>query len=556
MLLAAPTARAQAAADVPVQLVKLESGGLSPLDLPLSRVLGGSVTLKLTAKEQQSPTVTVRSPDSSGAWVARAKCQPPASDSIVLAKEGACADAARVLRSTAGARLEIRSSDGKRGADLVVAAAPELAATAVSSPAMVADGGLWESAPSDALEALSKKGGTALVKAGTGFVALKVPAKPEQPKPVGACVDNRKPLDPQQHMVQCFKLIGAHEQTDGRVRVCVDATDPQLPRYCAPKLDKLREAEKTPFGEACADPTEIPPNQPLDVFVIHREGWVPEVDPPLWKAPCPPWPASPGASASSAVGPGVGFLSLPDAHTTSLTTSISVSGWSGRRAPRSPTKTRRWAGPLTAGAIFPAQRFEFHPRPNEFLELKIKLEEKAEKPTEITITKPLRVKRAFRVALRTGIGATYSPLDRKYEARASGNPNNPGKEVVVAAGDGAGIGNAELMLGVSWFSEDVDSNEYRPVFSMFAGLGVFSAGKTGVDAFTSLVAGPELSLGKDFSFALIAGVRRTEVLEGDLKDGSALPAGVDNVPTVFSVTPTFGLMINLSPYVFSKPGST
>ncbi|MBK6520073.1 MAG: hypothetical protein IPM79_28090 [Polyangiaceae bacterium] len=520
MLLAAPTARAQAAADVPVQLVKLESGGLSPLDLPLSRVLGGSVTLKLTAKEQQSPTVTVRSPDSSGAWVARAKCQPPASDSIVLAKEGACADAARVLRSTAGARLEIRSSDGKRGADLVVAAAPELAATAVSSPAMVADGGLWESAPSDALEALSKKGGTALVKAGTGFVALKVPAKPEQPKPVGACVDNRKPLDPQQHMVQCFKLIGAHEQTDGRVRVCVDATDPQLPRYCAPKLDKLREAEKTPFGEACADPTEIPPNQPLDVFVIHREGWVPEVDP--------------GGPAGS----------------------VSVIWGGGTPRAEKSDKDKTLGGPPDCRGDFPAQRFEFHPRPNEFLELKIKLEEKAEKPTEITITKPLRVKRAFRVALRTGIGATYSPLDRKYEARASGNPNNPGKEVVVAAGDGAGIGNAELMLGVSWFSEDVDSNEYRPVFSMFAGLGVFSAGKTGVDAFTSLVAGPELSLGKDFSFALIAGVRRTEVLEGDLKDGSALPAGVDNVPTVFSVTPTFGLMINLSPYVFSKPGST
>ncbi len=300
------------------------------------------------------------------------------------------------------------------------------------------------------------------------------------------------PLSPADFTTRC---INETATSADRVVVCVDATNPADPQFC-------RNA-----GRTCDLSAELEPNKDIEVHTFHRSD---------------------------------------------QTVSVELTGSVGTVTTIFPGTSPKASGLGTDCAPLPTierSRHSVGRRSTEFVDLKVTLKEN-EKAAAL-ITKPLRIKRGYRFALRTGIGALYSPADRQYEARASNNANNPGKEVAVSAGDDVGIPSAELMVGVSWFSEPIDAEVYDPVFSLFAGLGVIAGTAKGVEAFTSLVVGPELSLGKDFSLAVVGGIRRTQVLQDDLAPGSALPAGEESVPTSLSVTPTLGVMINLSPYVFS-----
>jgi hypothetical protein len=194
----------------------------------------------------------------------------------------------------------------------------------------------------------------------------------------------------------------------------------------------------------------------------------------------------------------------------------------------------------------------FAPRKEEFIDLKFTVTNPTSTDLSFEFSQPFRVKRAYRYALRTGLAGMWAPWDRKYAARESGDPANPGKEVVVEQGADGGITTASLTLGLSIFAATIDNYSLRPTFSWYFGLGLLSGNAKGVDAMTSAVTGPEISFGKDFSVALVAGAARTRKLDQGLVPGSALPQGESEVPTTFAFTPAFGVMLNLAPYVWDS----
>jgi hypothetical protein len=157
------------------------------------------------------------------------------------------------------------------------------------------------------------------------------------------------------------------------------------------------------------------------------------------------------------------------------------------------------------------------------------------------------IEREYGIAIRAGLAALYGPWDKKYETRA-GPANNTGNEITVAQD---GVPSADFTVGVSFFFGRVGEFSYKPHFSIYTGFAFLSAEAKGAQAMTALMLGPELSIGKDFSLALVGGLRRTE----ELKDSSLVHSNATSddlsKATVFGVTPVFGLMANLSPYVWT-----
>jgi hypothetical protein len=157
------------------------------------------------------------------------------------------------------------------------------------------------------------------------------------------------------------------------------------------------------------------------------------------------------------------------------------------------------------------------------------------------------VEREFRAAVRAGLAALFGPLDKKYEIRSTSG-NSAGREVVVAQ---EGVTTGDVTVGLSLFACRVGETGMKPTFSWYFGFSFLTGSAKGADVFTSLITGPELSFGKDFSAALVGGGRRSTTL----KDGysSHSPVSSDNLDQVTtpSVTPVFGIMLNLSPYVWS-----
>ncbi len=93
-----------------------------------------------------------------------------------------------------------------------------------------------------------------------------------------------------------------------------------------------------------------------------------------------------------------------------------------------------------------------------------------------------------------------------------------------------------------------------PCFALGAGLGVLKAGATGVNALTSLRAGPELAIGPDFSIALTAGVHREDTPKPEFTPGSALPTGATTIETQTGFAFGMGVVLNFSPSFLKGAG--
>ena len=157
------------------------------------------------------------------------------------------------------------------------------------------------------------------------------------------------------------------------------------------------------------------------------------------------------------------------------------------------------------------------------------------------------IEREYRLAIRAGIAGLYGPWDKKYETRTVSG-NDAGTEIATAQD---GVPSADFTVGLSVFTDRVGEFDNQAHFSVYCGLALLSTNARGAEAVTALIVGPELSIGKDFSLALVGGARRTDYLKAGYSVHSPVTSDALDKATVFGLTPVFGIMANLSPYVWT-----
>ncbi|WP_437685204.1 hypothetical protein [Sorangium sp. So ce176] len=163
------------------------------------------------------------------------------------------------------------------------------------------------------------------------------------------------------------------------------------------------------------------------------------------------------------------------------------------------------------------------------------------------------VENLYRGALRVALGLGWSPWARQVDIVTAADGR---KYVDVTAGEGAisGLTSAELFLGYSHFFCDMPQLSAKVCGGLGAWLGVLGASSEGINPFTSLVVGPELAIGRDFSIGLAAGVHRHDAPKESFRPGRVAPDGATKVDTTFGLTPHVGLMINFVPAFFRAAG--
>ncbi|WP_434041088.1 MULTISPECIES: hypothetical protein [Sorangium] len=163
------------------------------------------------------------------------------------------------------------------------------------------------------------------------------------------------------------------------------------------------------------------------------------------------------------------------------------------------------------------------------------------------------VENLYRGALRVALGLGWSPWARQVDIVTAADGR---KYVDVTAGEGAisGLTSAELFLGYSHFFCDMPQFSAKVCGGLGAWLGVLGVGSEGINPFTSLVVGPELAIGRDFSIGLAAGVHRHDAPKASFRPGRVAPDGASKVDTTFGLTPHVGLMINFVPAFFRAAG--
>jgi hypothetical protein len=170
--------------------------------------------------------------------------------------------------------------------------------------------------------------------------------------------------------------------------------------------------------------------------------------------------------------------------------------------------------------------------------------------TEI-IERTYDVTAVYVAAIRFGFAGLVSPWEQEYSTRAAADPaNNPGRVITSEAGASSPLFHTELVTSVSAFFTPVYEGEMTVTGGVMFGLGILATGtETGFEALTSVHAGLELDVGRDFAIAAVVALRRTEVLKDGYFVGRAIAENEGY--TRFGVRPSFGLMLTWSP-AFSK----
>ncbi|GEM_PF-3429475 len=164
----------------------------------------------------------------------------------------------------------------------------------------------------------------------------------------------------------------------------------------------------------------------------------------------------------------------------------------------------------------------------------------AEAETISATKQGLLVRKEFVGALRVGLGIYGSPLHVTYGTAARGAGS---AEVVRTREWDAGF---EIVVAYSLWGEPrlVDELPGKPGF--YVGVGLGSAGASGLGALSAFHVGVEIALNKDVSLALVGSVRFGVRLADGFSVGSPLAAGT-TVETTPIPLPGFGLVFNVSP---------
>jgi hypothetical protein len=155
----------------------------------------------------------------------------------------------------------------------------------------------------------------------------------------------------------------------------------------------------------------------------------------------------------------------------------------------------------------------------------------------------------YRGAIRLGFGYTYMPWARTVGIQTARN----GQKYAAVTQDG--LSDYELVAGFSYFFCDMPDNQIKLCAAMGARLGVLGV-NAAVKVATSLMAGPEIAIGRDFSVGAYGGVHTHEYPDAAFTPGKLVRADVIKTETHFGLTPAFGLVVNFTPSVLKSVGLT
>ncbi len=165
----------------------------------------------------------------------------------------------------------------------------------------------------------------------------------------------------------------------------------------------------------------------------------------------------------------------------------------------------------------------------------------AAKKTLGKVVQELLVRKEYVGAIRAGIGLYGSPLHVDYGTAKLGSGS---AEVVRTREFDAGF---EVVVAYALWGEPrlVDELAGKPAF--YVGVGLGSAGASGLGALGAVHLGVEVALNKDVSLAFVGSVRFGVRPAAGFEVGAPLPQGTSTVETTPVPLPGFGLVFNVSP---------
>lgn len=178
----------------------------------------------------------------------------------------------------------------------------------------------------------------------------------------------------------------------------------------------------------------------------------------------------------------------------------------------------------------------------------------ANKPTEevFRMETTYTIEAVYRWALRLGIGATWAPWSREYGV-LHGKNNEPYSGVLT--GGNSGMVSTGLVAGLTYFCKDIQANSATITLGLGGRVGVVGqSSNSNVRVFDSLMVGPELVIGPDFSVGIFGGVVLDSRPKAGFEVGKVLPAGTNSIQTQPGIAPGFSIALNFTPGFLQNAG--
>ncbi|XXX76120.1 hypothetical protein WMF30_51575 [Sorangium sp. So ce134] len=158
----------------------------------------------------------------------------------------------------------------------------------------------------------------------------------------------------------------------------------------------------------------------------------------------------------------------------------------------------------------------------------------------------------YDMALRLGIGFSWAPWARSVGVRSTRDGQ---QYAAVIEGADSGLFSSELVAGVSYFLCDMPETKLRVCGALGLRVGVVTLQDgSSAKVLGSLMVGPEVAIGKDFSAGVFGGVMRHDPPADGYRPGKLLPPGETAIKTRFGLTPAVGLVLNFTPGFLKNVG--
>ncbi|MEQ9496402.1 MAG: hypothetical protein RIT81_06075 [Deltaproteobacteria bacterium] len=197
-----------------------------------------------------------------------------------------------------------------------------------------------------------------------------------------------------------------------------------------------------------------------------------------------------------------------------------------------------------AVATFKRARFERDPLTHGTRRLTVSYKVKDGSNTKtVELEKRYQVERLYKSAWRVGFSMSWAPWMRTYDVV----PRENGSVIAAVDGDGSvpGVGGFELMVGYSWYGEERGELDDSWDCGFYLGFGVLEIGRE-TKFISSIMAGPELMKGHNYSLVLALGLRRYDRLPSRYREDQSVPTGT-NLATYPWLSPAASLILNFSP---------
>jgi hypothetical protein len=161
------------------------------------------------------------------------------------------------------------------------------------------------------------------------------------------------------------------------------------------------------------------------------------------------------------------------------------------------------------------------------------------------------VEEFYRFAIRLGLDVSWAPLARTVAVRST--PEGQ-RYADITEGQNRGLVSSGLVAGVSYFFCEVPANSTKATFAVGLRLGVLDLAGGQTKTLNSLMVGPELALGPDFSLGLFGGIIRHDTPIQGQEPGKVLRSDATVIDKQIGFTPGFSIVMNFTPGFLKTAG--